>query len=82
MGVAKKISAEDKQDQDEYTQQRVRNNISVRKSRAKSKLRIKQTAERISLLRNENETLSKEMTQLSKELTVLKHLLKVFIHKK
>ena len=70
------------EDDNEYSQQRARNNISVRKSRAKSKLRIQRTAERISNLRNENETLSKEMTQLSKELTILKHLVTVFIHTK
>ena len=65
-----------------YRQQRDRNNISVRKSRAKSKLRMQKTAERITRLRSENESLSKEMTQLSKELTILKHLVKVFIETK
>jgi len=72
----------DENESEFYQQQRARNNISVRKSRAKSKQKILETQNRIKRLRNENESLSKEMTQLSKELTLLKHLVKVFIETK
>jgi len=72
-----------KENQDEYYRlQRERNNLSVRKSRAKTKVRMQETADRINRLRGENEVLSKEMTQLSKELTILKRLVKVIIQTK
>lgn len=64
-----------------YRQQRMRNNMSVRKSREKMRHKMTQTAERIDRLRVENNTLSKEMDQLSKELTLLKNLVKLFIQK-
>lgn len=64
-----------------YRQQRMRNNISVRKSREKTKHKLAQTAERIQRLRVENDSLSKEMDNLSRELTLLKKLVTIFIQK-
>ena len=53
---------------------RHRNNISVRKTREKSKQKIKMTKEKIIRLRQENKDLSSEMTVLNKEMVYLKEL--------
>ena len=57
-----------------YAEQRNRNNLSVRKSREKSKQKFKETKERIVRLRKENGDLNKQVDLLGKELTFLKHL--------
>lgn len=80
--MAKRLIINEEQENDIYRQQRDRNNISVRKSRAKSKQKLEQTKERIKKLRCENENLSKEMSQLTKELTILKHLVEFFVRAK
>ena len=82
MVAMRKIKMKKSAEDDHYREQRARNNLSVRKSRAKTKLRMQETTDRINRLRGENEVLSKEMTQLSKELTMLKHLVKVFLQTK
>lgn len=66
----------------EYEENRNRNNLSVRKSRERSKLKIQQTKEKINRLRIENESLTSEMTQMTKELVYLKKLFNSYFVKK
>ncbi len=58
----------------EYRQKRDRNNVAVRKSRQKSKLRVVETEKRVSELEEENSRLQSKIALLSKELNVLKSL--------
>ena len=58
----------------EYRQKRDRNNVAVRKSREKSKMRVHETEERVKELEDENQRLQSKITLLSKELNVLKSL--------
>lgn len=62
-------------DSDEYRRRRERNNIAVRKSREKAKIRCKDTEKRVNDLVSENDKLRKRMELLSRELSVLKNLL-------
>jgi len=59
---------------DEYRQRRERNNLAVKRSRTKSKIKTIQTAEQISLLRSENEHLLHKVNSLSRELRMLKEI--------
>lgn len=61
-------------DTEEYFEKRARNNIAVRKSRDKAKLRQQQTEDRVQGLQEENESLQKKVDLLTKELAVLKSL--------
>ena len=61
-------------DTSEYFEKRARNNVAVRKSREKAKLRQGETETRVSQLTNENDRLQKKVDLLSKELNVLKSL--------
>lgn len=61
-------------DSEEYRQRRERNNVAVRKSRDKTKMRHIQTESRVQGLTNENDHLKKRVDLLTKELTVLKGL--------
>lgn len=58
----------------EYREKRDRNNLAVKKSRSKSKQRIKETEERVKELEDENARLQNKIALLSKELNVLKSL--------
>lgn len=58
----------------EYRQKRDRNNVAVRKSREKSKLRVMETEQRVKELEEENQRLQSKITLLTKELNVLKSL--------
>ena len=58
----------------EYRVKRDRNNVAVRKSRMKSKIRVMETEQRVKELENENAELQSKITLLSKELNVLKSL--------
>lgn len=60
---------------DEYRRRRERNNIAVRKSREKAKLRSRETERKVSELVRENDLLRKRVELLTKELNVLKALL-------
>ena len=71
-GSSKKRSLE--KDSNEYKQRRERNNVAVRKSRDKTKLRHIHTESRVDVLANENDQLKKRVDLLTKELTVLKGL--------
>lgn len=61
-------------DTPEYYEKRARNNIAVRKSREKAKLRQGETESRVGQLTSENERLQKKVDLLTKELNVLKSL--------
>lgn len=68
-------SADTAVDEDEYRLRRERNNISVRKSREKSRMRALNTADRVSELRRENSELETRVNALSQELKLLRELL-------
>ncbi|EMP35760.1 CCAAT/enhancer-binding protein beta [Chelonia mydas] len=61
---------------DEYKIRRERNNIAVRKSRDKAKLRNLETQHKVLELTAENERLQKKVEQLSRELSTLRNLFK------
>ncbi|GIY06534.1 hypothetical protein CDAR_485871 [Caerostris darwini] len=61
-------------DSDEYKRRRERNNLAVKKSRSKTKLKTQQTVERVNQLRQENEMLEAKIKILTKELSFLKDL--------
>jgi len=60
---------------DEYRERRERNNVAVKKSRAKSRARIQMTAAKVAELQRENSELEVKIKTLSKELDLLKDLL-------
>lgn len=59
---------------DEYRKRRERNNLAVKKSRTKSKLKSIQTQERVNQLKAENQHLQQKIDILSKELRLLKEI--------
>ena len=59
---------------DEYQVKRERNNIAVRKSRNKTKMRVQETEQRVKELEEENTQLLNKIAMLNKELNVLKNL--------
>ena len=59
---------------EEYKEKRARNNVAVRKSRAKAKEKQKMTESRVKELSDANEQLTKKVEMLTKELTVLRGL--------
>ncbi|XP_071966720.1 CCAAT/enhancer-binding protein beta-like [Engystomops pustulosus] len=61
---------------DEYKQRRERNNIAVRKSRDKAKIRNMETQHKVLELTAENERLQKRVEQLTRELGTLRNLFK------
>ena len=60
---------------DEYRERRERNNVAVKKSRAKSRARVQMTAAKVAELQRENSELEAKIKTLSKELDLLKDLL-------
>ncbi|XP_068607300.1 CCAAT/enhancer-binding protein beta [Brachionichthys hirsutus] len=62
-------------DSDEYRVRRERNNLAVRKSRDKAKLRNLETQHKVLELAAENDRLQKRVEQLSRELATLRNLL-------
>jgi len=58
----------------EYVDKRARNNVAVRKSRAKAKEKQRETETRVKSLLDQNDQLQKKVDLLSKELNVLKGL--------
>jgi len=59
---------------DEYRQRRERNNVAVRKSRDKAKIKQVETESRVKELSEQNQSLQKRLDLLTKELNVLKGL--------
>ncbi|ESO83083.1 hypothetical protein LOTGIDRAFT_89584, partial [Lottia gigantea] len=60
----------------EYNEKRERNNVAVRKSRAKAKNRQQDNERRMCELQMENERLNERLETITKELVVLKGLFK------
>ncbi len=58
----------------EYRVKRDRNNVAVRKSREKSRIRVQDTEKRVKELEEENGQLQSKVAMLTKELNVLKNL--------
>ncbi|XP_025016353.1 uncharacterized protein DDB_G0271670 [Tetranychus urticae] len=63
---------------EEYRLRRERNNIAVRKSRSKSKIKFVQTLERMGQLETENAKLHHHIAKMNQELHVLKYLLEKY----
>lgn len=61
-------------DTEEYREKRNRNNVAVRKSRNKSKIKVMETERRVKELEEENGQLQNKIALLTKELNVLKSL--------
>ena len=59
---------------DEYKKRRERNNMAVKKSRNKSKVKTSQTSDSVNQLMAENDDLQSKIDTLSKELRLLKDL--------
>lgn len=59
---------------DEYRKRRERNNLAVKKSRTKSKLKSIETSQTVSMLKAENDHLQREVELLSRELRCLKDI--------
>ncbi|XP_046387133.1 CCAAT/enhancer-binding protein gamma isoform X2 [Ischnura elegans] len=59
---------------DDYRRRRDRNNLAVKRSRVRSKLRTQETLERVRTLKAENEALEGQIEALGKELGFLKEL--------
>jgi len=73
-GPVRPRKREPTKDTPEYFEKRARNNVAVRKSREKAKLRQGVTETRVDQLASENDRLQKKVDLLTKELTVLKSL--------
>jgi len=59
---------------DDYRRRRERNNAAVQKSREKTKIRTRNTEDRVKILARENERLMKKSELLQEELGVLRSL--------
>ena len=62
------------EDSSEYLAKRSRNNAAVRRSREKARTKAKETMDRVSALKQENEMLEERIKLLTKELTLLKDI--------
>jgi len=74
-GVKRPAVQSDTESDSEYRQRRERNNVAVKKSRAKSRARAQMTTAKVEELRQENVELEGKINILSKELDLLKDLL-------
>uniref|UniRef100_A0A0A9WVA7 CCAAT/enhancer-binding protein gamma n=2 Tax=Lygus hesperus TaxID=30085 RepID=A0A0A9WVA7_LYGHE len=61
-------------DDEEYRKKRDRNNMAVKRSRVKSRMKTQETMERVDQLKRENDQLVEKINLMSKELTFLKEL--------
>ncbi|XP_018327936.1 CCAAT/enhancer-binding protein gamma [Agrilus planipennis] len=59
---------------EEYRKKRDRNNLAVKRSRIKSKIKTQETMKKVNQLRNENSILEEKVKNLTKELGFLKEL--------
>ncbi|KAL1455177.1 hypothetical protein WDU94_009289 [Cyamophila willieti] len=59
---------------DNYRRRRDRNNLAVKRSRVKSRIKTQETMERVHKLKTENDMLEEKIKILSKELSFLKNL--------
>merc|ERR1711902_417273 len=58
----------------QYIEKRAKNNDAVKKSREKTKLKAKETLEKVTILKQENEMLEERIKLLHKELVFLKDI--------
>ncbi|GAB1602362.1 CCAAT/enhancer-binding protein homolog 2 [Argonauta hians] len=65
---------EDEKSDDIYKKRRIRNNIAVRKCRNKNRMKAKETIDRVTRLRQENQDLQQKILTLNKELNLLKDM--------
>lgn len=59
---------------EEYRKRRERNNLAVKKSRMKTKMKTQQMMDRVSQLKSENDELEENIKILTKELSILKDM--------
>ncbi|XP_022907267.1 CCAAT/enhancer-binding protein gamma-like isoform X2 [Onthophagus taurus] len=69
-----KRDVDSEEDEDEYRKKRDRNNLAVKRSRQKSKVKTMETLTRVNALKNENTILQEKVNTLTKELGFLKEL--------
>merc|ERR1719412_1770506 len=62
------------EEDNDYLAKRSRNNAAVRRSREKARMKSKETNDRVSNLKQENEMLEERIKLLTKELTFLKDM--------
>ena len=74
MSPTRKPSKSEEPDKTDYLAKRSRNNEAVRRSREKARMKAKDTHERVSQLKQENEMLEERIKLLTKELTFLKDI--------
>lgn len=72
---ASQIESDEKEGDEAYRIKRDRNNLAVKKSREKSRQKARETGEKITQLRQENEDLEHQVKNLTNELAVLKNTL-------
>ncbi len=70
----KHVKAYETNDLNEYRQRREKNNESVRKSRAKNRVKVQECAKIVSELKMENNQLNNKLSSLQSELITLKNL--------
>ncbi len=66
--------AKESENSNEYLAKRSRNNEAVRRSREKARQKAKETHERVSSLKQENEMLEQRIKLLTRELSTLKDI--------
>ncbi|BET02366.1 Basic region leucine zipper [Nesidiocoris tenuis] len=64
----------DSSDDEGYRKKRDRNNMAVKRSRVKSRMKTQETVERVEQLKRENDQLVEKINLMSKELSFLKEL--------
>lgn len=69
------IDSDEKDGDEAYRLKRDRNNLAVKKSREKSRQKARETGEKITQLRQENEDLEHQVKNLTNELAMLKNTL-------
>jgi len=70
----RKLPGKPEEDKTDYLAKRSRNNEAVRRSREKARMKAKETHDRVSQLKQENEMLEERIKLLTKELTFLKDI--------
>lgn len=71
--MPRKINSNEKKD-NHYCEKRQKNNDAVKKSREKTRQKTKETMDKVSQLKQENEMLEERIKLLAKELTFLKDI--------
>ena len=74
MSPTRKSNKNDNEEKTDYLAKRSRNNEAVRRSREKARMKSKETNDRVSQLKQENEMLEERIKLLTKELTFLKDI--------